>query len=56
MLTRLLRQWAHLGRTLARVLRRRLAAATKPAGPAVGAGALADGVAPMGSPALSILS
>src|SRR4051794_20919802 len=42
MLTRLFRQCAHLGRTLAHALRQRLAAATKPAEPAVMADALAD--------------
>lgn len=42
MLTRLFRRCAHLGRSLARALRQRLAAATKPAEQGVAVGALAD--------------
>ncbi len=42
MLTRLFRQCSQLGRSLARALRQRLLATTKPAGPGVATGALAD--------------
>ena len=42
MLSRLFRRCAHLGRSPARALRQRLLTATKPAGPAVAAGTLAD--------------
>ncbi len=42
MLTRLFRQCAHLGRSLVRALRRRLAIATKPAEPGPVVGVLAD--------------
>src|SRR3954454_20707215 len=50
MLTRLFRHCAHLGRSLARALRHRLSAATKPAEHGVVAGAFADLV--RGRPAL----
>ena len=42
MLPRLFRRCAQLGRSLARALRQRLLTTTKPAGPAVVAGALTD--------------
>jgi len=42
MLTRLVPRCARVGRSLARALRQRLRTATKPAGPAIAAGALTD--------------
>jgi hypothetical protein len=50
MLHRLLRRCAHLGRSLARALRQRVALATKPAAQGVAVGVLADLV--RGRPAL----